>query len=43
MTLPGSDISNAPANDSFAVSFIGLELRRGWLEDYRNVGKSKAG
>lgn len=38
-----SKTPNALLNDSFAVVFIHLELRRDPKEDYRNVGESKAG
>ena len=38
-----SKISNAPENDSFAVSFIHFVLRREHQEDYMKVGESKAG
>lgn len=33
MALSGSKISNAPANDSFVVSFVHLELGREHKED----------
>lgn len=32
-----------PANDSFSVLFIDLELKREFKEDYMNVGESKVG
>lgn len=41
--MPGSKISNAPPNNSFATSFLHLKLRRGHKEDYMETGKSKAG
>ena len=43
MTLPGSKMSNAPENDSFAVSFIHVELRRDCKRDYVKVGESNVG
>lgn len=39
--MPGRKISNALENNSFAVSFVPLNLRREYKEDYMEVGKSK--
>lgn len=39
----GSKIPNAPESNSFAVSFILLELRRKHKENYMKVRESKAG
>ena len=39
----GSKISNAPENDSFAVLFVHLELKREHMEDSRKVEESKVG
>lgn len=36
-------ITNAPENNSFAVSFMDLKLRSEHKEDYAEVGESKAG
>ena len=41
--MKGSKIVNSPENNSFAVSFIHLRLRREPKEDYTEVGESKAG
>ena len=41
MTQPGSKISNALRNDSFAVSFMYLELRREAKDDYVTVGRKQ--
>lgn len=38
----GSKVSGAPENDSFAVSFVHLELRRK-SKKYRKVEESQAG
>ena len=38
MIQPESNISNAPDNDSFAVSFMHLESRRARKEDCMKVG-----
>ena len=38
-----SNISNAPENNTFAVSFMHLELGRECKEDYMEVEESKAG
>lgn len=43
MTLPRSKISNAPQNDSFAVSFLHWELRREHKEGYMKAKESKVG
>lgn len=40
--MPGSKISKAPENNSFAVTFLYLKLKEG-KEDYMKVRKSKAG
>lgn len=42
MTMPGTKISNAQENGSFAVSFIHLELRRE-CKGYMKVGEGKEG
>lgn len=42
MRMPGSNISNALKNDSYAVSFIHLELK-GCKEAYVKAGESKVG
>lgn len=39
----GSKISNALENNSFAFSFMHLELRKEFKEDYTKVGESKVG
>lgn len=41
--LPGNMISNAQGNESFAVYFTHLKLRREQKEDYVKVGDSEAG
>lgn len=41
MTLLGNKIANAPENDSCAVSFMCLELKREHKEDYMEVRESK--
>lgn len=41
--MPGSKISVALENDSFAVPFIHLELGSGWKEGGREVGASRLG
>lgn len=41
--MPGNKISNASANDSFAVLFTHLELRREFTEDYMKVRKKQDG
>ena len=40
MTYAGEQISNAPENNSVAVSFMHLKLRRDHKEDYRKKGES---
>ena len=40
--MPGSKISNALENDSFAVAFLYLELKE-CKEDHMKVGESKVG
>lgn len=41
--MPGSKISGALENDSFAVPLIHLELGRGRKEEDREVGASRLG
>lgn len=38
---PGNEISNAPENDSFSDSFMHLESRRDFKEDYMEVGEAR--
>ena len=42
MAIAGSKISNSPENNTLAVSFMRLKLRRERKEDYRSVGESEA-
>ena len=41
--MKGSKISIAPESNSFADSFMHLNLRREYKEDYMEVGESKLG
>lgn len=36
-------MSNAPKNNSFAIPYMHLRLRREFKEDYREMEESKAG
>ena len=38
--MPRNECSDAPENDSFALSFVPLGLRRKCKEDYLRVGES---
>ena len=41
--MQGSKISNAPENNSFALSFMHLKLRREFKEGYSKMGESEEG
>lgn len=41
--MSGSKISNVSENDSFAVSFVQVEIRKKGKKDYTKVGENKVG